>query len=191
MPDTALDPDLVLYAVLPPLLYSAALDSSSPAMRRNARPIALLAIGLPLATTAVVGLVAYLVIPQFPLAAALVLGAVVAPTGCRVRQCDRTPTRPAPANHDAARRGEPAHDATALTAYRVALAAAIGTGVTLLEGVRTFLGAAIGGTLIGFAVGVVVAAIRSRLSDPVMESGIGLIVPFVAYLTAEEVHSSG
>ncbi|MBM4569240.1 Na+/H+ antiporter, partial [Rhodococcus hoagii] len=191
LPDTALDPDLVLYAVLPPLLYSAALDSSSPAMRRNARPIALLAIGLPLATTAVVGLVAYLVIPQFPLAAALVLGAVVAPPdavsasaiGRRLGLPRRIMTLLG---------GESLlNDATALTAYRVALAAAIGTGVTLLEGVRTFLGAAIGGTLIGFAVGVVVAAIRSRLSDPVMESGIGLIVPFVAYLTAEEVHSSG
>ena len=191
LPDTALDPDLVLYAVLPPLLYSAALDSSSPAMRRNARPIALLAIGLPLATTAVVGLVAYLVIPQFPLAAALVLGAVVAPPdavsasaiGRRLGLPRRIMTLLG---------GESLlNDATALTAYRVALAAAIGTGVTLLEGVRTFLGAAIGGTLIGFAVGVVVAAIRSRLSDPVMESGIRLIVPFVAYLTAEEVHSSG
>ncbi|NKZ80336.1 hypothetical protein GTA28_26885 [Rhodococcus hoagii] len=57
------------------------------------------------------------------------------------------------------------NDATALTAYRVALAAAIGTGVTLRkESARS--SRRIGGTLIGFAVGVVVAAIRSRLSDP-------------------------
>ncbi|MGO4205352.1 Na+/H+ antiporter [Rhodococcus sp. TAF43] len=191
LPDTAFDPDLVLFAVLPPLLYSAALDSSSLALRRNARAIGLLAIGLPLATTAVVGVVAYLTIPQFPLAAALVLGAVVAPPdavsasaiGRRLGLPRRIMTLLG---------GESLlNDATALTAYRVALAAAVGTGVTLLEGARTFLGAAIGGTLIGLGVGIVVAAIRSRLADPVMESAIGLLVPFVAYLAAEQVHSSG
>lgn len=63
--------------------------------------------------------------------------------------------------------------------------------MTMLEGVRTFLGAAVGGTLIGIAVGIAVAALRSRLSDPLMESAIGLLVPFVAYLVAEQVHSSG
>ncbi len=132
-------------------------------------------IGLPLATTAVVGLVAYHRHPQFPLAAALVLGAVVAhrmrvrsAIGRRIGLPRRIMTLLG---------GESLlNDATAITAYRVALAAAIGTGVTLLEGVRTFSAPPIGGTLIGFAVGVVVAAIRSRLSDPVMESGIGLIV---------------
>jgi hypothetical protein len=113
------DPDLVLFAVLPPLLYSAALDSSSLAMRRNARAIGLLAIGLPLATTAVVGAVAYLTIPQFPLAAALVLGAVVAPPdavsasaiGRRLGLPRRIMTLLG---------GESLlNDATALTAYRV------------------------------------------------------------------------
>jgi len=191
LPDITLDPDLVLFAVLPPLLYSAALDSSSLALRRNARPIALLAVGLPLATTAVVGLVAYLTIPDFPVAAALVLGAVVAPPdavaasaiGRRLGLPRRITTLLG---------GESLlNDATALTAYRVALAAAVGTGVTLLEGAFTFLGAAIGGTVIGMVVGIVVDAIRSRLSDPVMESAIGLVVPFVAYLAAEEAHSSG
>ncbi|WP_345350509.1 Na+/H+ antiporter [Rhodococcus olei] len=191
LPDTALDPDLVLYAVLPPLLYSAALDSSPLALRRNARAVGLLAVGLPLATTAAVGVVAYLTVPQLPLAAALVLGAVVAPPdavsasaiGRRLGLPRRIMTLLG---------GESLlNDATALTAYRVALAAAVGTGVTLAEGVRIFLGAAIGGALVGIAVGIVVAAIRSRLSDPVMESGIGLLVPFVAYLAAEAAHSSG
>ncbi|AQA21861.1 sodium/hydrogen exchanger family protein [Rhodococcus sp. MTM3W5.2] len=153
LPDTALDPDLVMFAVLPPLLYSAALDSSSLALRRNARAIGLLAVGLPLATTAAVGIVAYLTIPEFPLAAALVLGAVVAPPdavsasaiGRRLGLPRRIMTLLG---------GESLlNDATALTAYRVALAAAVGTGVTLLEGVRTFLGAAVGGTLIGLGWG--------------------------------------
>ncbi len=175
--------------MLPPLLYSAALDSSSPAMRRNARPIALLAIGLPLATTAVVGLVAYLVIPQFPLAAALVLGAVVAPPDA------------VSASAIGRRLGLPRRIMTLLggracsrrdRAHRVPGRARRGDRhrSDTPEGVRTFLGAAIGGTLIGFAVGV--SSPRSgRALGSGDGSGIGLIVPFVAYLTAEEVHSSG
>ena len=69
MPDFRLEPELVLVIVLPPLLYSSALDSSYVSIRRNIRPIGLLAIGL----------VAHLVIPALPLPTALVLGALVAP----------------------------------------------------------------------------------------------------------------
>ena len=79
VPELELDPDLVLFVVLPPLLYSAALDSSYLALRSNLRPIGFLAVGLPLATTAAVGFVAYLIVPEFSIAAALVLGAIVAP----------------------------------------------------------------------------------------------------------------
>ena len=79
MPEVMLDPDLVLFLILPPLLYSAAQDSSYQAIRANRRAIGLLAVGLPLVTTVVVGLVAYLTVPHLPLAAAMVLGAVVAP----------------------------------------------------------------------------------------------------------------
>jgi NhaP-type Na+/H+ or K+/H+ antiporter len=57
--DIGLDPDLVLYVLLPPLLWSASLESSYVALRRNVRPIGLLAGGLPLATTFAVGFVAY------------------------------------------------------------------------------------------------------------------------------------
>ncbi len=56
VPELELDPDLVLFVVLPPLLYSAALDSSYLALRSNLRPIGFLAVGLPLATTAAVAL---------------------------------------------------------------------------------------------------------------------------------------
>lgn len=79
IPAVPLDSDLVLFLVLPPLLYSAALDSSALRLRANLRPIGLLAIGLVLFTTATVGVSAWLLLPDLPLASALVLGAVVAP----------------------------------------------------------------------------------------------------------------
>src|SRR3954453_267044 len=79
VPDYAIDPDLILLLVLPPLLYSAALDSSYLRIRENLRAIGLLAVGLVLVTTAVVGLAAWWLGPGLPLTSALVLGAVVSP----------------------------------------------------------------------------------------------------------------
>jgi CPA1 family monovalent cation:H+ antiporter len=79
LPHFTLDPDLVLFVILPPLLWSAGLESSYVALRQNIKPIGLLAVGLPLATTFAVGVVAYHVVPDLTLPAALVLGAIVAP----------------------------------------------------------------------------------------------------------------
>ena len=189
--EVTLDPDLVLFVVLPPLLYSAALQSSYRGLKVSKRPIGLLAVGLPLVTTAVVGVVAYLVLPELPWAAALVLGAIVAPPdavsaaaiGRRLGLPRRIMTLLS---------GESLlNDATALTAYRVALAAAVGAGAGLLSGLETFVLAVVVGVAVGLLVGVVVSAIRRRLDDPVLESSIGLLVPFLTYLGAEELEGSG
>lgn len=79
VPDYTLDPHIVLPLVLPPLLHSAALESSYLDLRANWRPVALLSVGYVLFATLAVGLLAHLAIPDLPLTAALVLGAVVAP----------------------------------------------------------------------------------------------------------------
>ena len=71
--DIELSPELVLYLLLPPLLWSAGLESSYVALRRNIRPIGLLAVGLPLATTFAVGFVAYKIVPELTVAAALTI----------------------------------------------------------------------------------------------------------------------
>ena len=68
LPPMTLEPELVLFLILPPLLYSAAQESSYQAFRANWRAIGFLAVGLPLVTTLVVGYVAYLVVPNLPLA---------------------------------------------------------------------------------------------------------------------------
>ena len=116
-----LDPELVLYVLLPPLLWSAGLESSYVALRRNIRPIGLLAVGLPLATTFAVGFVAYKTVPELTVAAALTLGAIVAPpdavsataVGRRLGLPRRVMTLLG---------GESLlNDATALTAYKVSL----------------------------------------------------------------------
>ncbi|MGA5461924.1 Na+/H+ antiporter [Mycobacterium sp. NPDC050041] len=191
LPDIQLDPELVLFVILPPLLWSAGLESSSVALRRNVRPIGLLAVGLPLATTFAVGFVAFHTVPELTVAAALTLGAIVAPpdavsataVGRRLGLPRQTMTLLG---------GESLlNDATALTAYKVALGAAVGTAVSWRDGLGTFALAAVGGVLVGGLLGVLIVAIRARLSDPVVESAIGLMAPFAIYLLAEEAHGSG
>jgi Na+/H+ antiporter len=186
-----LDPELVLYVLLPPLLWSAGLESSYHALRRNIRPIGLLAVGLPLATTFAVGWVAYKTVPELTVAAALTLGAIVAPPdavsataiGRRLGLPRRVMTLLG---------GESLlNDATALTAYKVSLAAAIGTAATWSTGLATFALAAAGGVVVGVALGAIISWIRWRLDDPLVESALGLVAPFIIYLTAEEIHGSG
>ncbi|MFD4643639.1 Na+/H+ antiporter [Lentzea sp. NPDC058436] len=192
VPEFELDPHLILLVVLPPLLYSAALDSSYLNIRANLRPIGLLAVGLVLFTTLVVGVVAKLVFPDLPFAAALVLGAVVAPPdavaavaiGRKLGLQRRAMTLLV---------GESLiNDATALTAFKVAVAAAAGAAMHPVEGVGLFLLVTAGGIAVGLVVGVVVRFLRKRLCEGVLESALGMLVPFGAYLIAEEVaHVSG
>jgi CPA1 family monovalent cation:H+ antiporter len=192
VPDYAIDPDLVLLLILPPLLYSAALDSSYLRFRDNLRPIGLLAVGLVLFTTAAVGLAAWWLVPGLPLASALVLGAVVSPpdavaataVGRRLGLPRRVMTILA---------GESLlNDATALTAFRVAVAVAAGATYTVWQGIGVFVVIALGGAVVGWAVGVVMHRIRLLLRDGVLESAVGLLVPFGTFLLAEEaLHVSG
>jgi len=191
VPEIVLRPELVLFVVLPPLLWSAGLESSVISMRRNKRPILQLAVGLPLATTVAVGAVAYYAVPELTLAAALTLGAIVAPPDAvSATAIGRRVGMPRPIMTLLG--GESLlNDATALTVYKVSLAAAIGVATGWGTGLLTFALAAVGGAAVGVAFGAVIVAIRARLTDPVVESAVGLLAPFVIYLAAEEIHGSG
>jgi monovalent cation/hydrogen antiporter len=191
VPALVLDPHIVLALILPPLLYSAALDSSYLGFRANVRPIALHAVALVLVTTVVVGVVAHLVLPGLPLSSAMVLGAVVAPTdavaavaiGRRLGLPRRVIT---------VLSGESmVNDGTALTVYKVAVAAVVGAGVSWLGGLGEFALGMVGGAAVGLAAAVAVHAVRQRLADAVLECALGLLVPFGTYLAAEQIGASG
>ncbi|MFL0181876.1 Na+/H+ antiporter [Mycobacterium sp. SMC-15] len=191
VPEIVLRPELVLFVILPPLLWSAGLESSVISMRRNKRPIILLAVGLPLASTVAVGVVAYYTVPALTLAAALTLGAIVAPPDAvSATAIGRRVGLPRPIMTLLG--GESLlNDATALTVYKVSLATAIGVATGWGMGLLTFALAAVGGVAVGVAFGAVIVVIRARLTDPVVESAVGLLAPFVIYLAAEEIHGSG
>ncbi|MCW2504465.1 MAG: Na+/H+ antiporter [Actinomycetia bacterium] len=191
LPNYTLRPDIVLALFLPPLLYSASLESSLIGFRQNLRAIGSLSVGLVLATTVAVGFATHLVFPALPLPAAFALGAIVAPP-------DAVAAAAIGRELGLPRRllrilgGESlVNDATALTVYRVALAAATGSGVTLLGGVGMFLLAAIGGVGVGLVAGYAFQFVRERIGESVIENAFSLITPFAAYFVAEQIHASG
>lgn len=191
VPDTRLDPELVLVLFLPALLYSAALQSSVEGFRANARPIALLSVGLVLATTLAVGLVAHAVVPGLPLPAAFALGAVLGPpdavaalaVGRRVGMPPRLFTLIEGENL--------VNDATALVTYQVAVAATVSGGFSLLEAGGRFVLAVAGGVGVGPVVALLVGLIRRHLDDPLVENALSLVTPFAAFVPAEQIHGSG
>jgi CPA1 family monovalent cation:H+ antiporter len=190
LPRVDLEPDLVFFLFVPPLLYVAAFFTSIRDFRAHARPIGQLAIGLVLATVAVVALVAHAAIPGLSWPAAFVLGAIVSPPDA-VAATAVLQRLGAPRRLVAVLEGESLlNDATALVAYRTALAA-VATGSFSVGDAGLRFVVATGGVLVGLAVGWLVGQVRRRLQDPPVEIVVSLLTPFAAYLPAEELGVSG
>ncbi|MGW0351001.1 Na+/H+ antiporter [Streptomyces anthocyanicus] len=191
VPDYTLDPHIVLPLLLPPLLYTAATDSSYLDLRAQARPVALLSVGYVLFATFVVGCAAYLIVPGLPLTAALVLGAVVAPPDA-VAATAVARRVGLPSRITTILQGESlVNDATAITAFKVALAAAVGEGATWAGGIGEFLIAAVGGVGVGLVLMVPLHWLRTHLTEALLQNTLSLLIPFVAYAVAEQVQASG
>ena len=190
VPELRLEPDVVLLGLLPPLLYSAAINTSLVDFNANRRPILLLSVGLVFFTTAGVALAVKLVIPEVHWALAFAIGAVVAPPdavaataiGRRIGLPRRVVT---------ILEGESLlNDASALVALRTAIAA-LGTTVAAWQVARDFVLAAGGGLVVGVVGFLLVGFLRKHVTDPLLDTAISLVTPFGAYILAEEIHASG
>jgi NhaP-type Na+/H+ or K+/H+ antiporter len=190
-PNIHLDPHLILTVVLPPLLYSAALDSSLLAIRRNLRTVVSLSVVLVLVTAVLIGAAFHLLVPGATLAAGIALGAAVAPpdpvaalsVGRRVGLPPRMITLI---------QGEGLlNDATALTILTVAVAAARGGRFDPWSALGQFLLATAGGVAAGLLVAALVRLLRRLLNDPLTLNAVSLATPFGAYLLGEKAHVSG
>ncbi|GAB2857485.1 Na+/H+ antiporter [Streptomyces deserti] len=191
VPDYTLDPHIVLPLLLPPLLYTAATDSSYLDLRAQLRPVALLSVGYVLFATFAVGWALYVIVPDLPLTAALVFGAVVAPPDA-VAATAVARRLGLPSRVTTILQGESLfNDATAITAYKVALAAAVGEGATWAGGVAEFLIAAIGGVGVGLVLMVPLHWLRTHVKEALLQNTLSLLIPFAAYAVAEQVHASG
>ena len=191
MPTIELSPDLVLVAFLPPLLYGAAFFTPLRELRANAGSISTLAVGLVLATTVAVAVVAHAVIPELTWPTAFVLGAIVSPTD------------PTAATAIAQRLGLPrrliaiiegeslVNDGTALVVYRVAVVAVVTGSFSLASASARFVLSVIGGILVGLAAGIVIRQVRRRLNNPPVEITISILSGYFAYLPAHALDVSG
>ena len=187
--EPALEADIVLFGLLPPLLYSAALRTSVLDLRANRRSIGFLSVGLVIFTALGVGLVAWLILP-IPFAVAFALGAVVAPPDA-VAATSIARRVGMPRRLVTILEGESlVNDATAITCLRVAIVA-MSSAVTVLGVTVSFLIAAVGGLVVGLIVAAVAIAVRKRLHEPVFDTAISLLVPFAAYLPAEAIEFNG
>jgi CPA1 family monovalent cation:H+ antiporter len=190
-PNVHLNPHLILLLAIPPLVYSAALRSSLLAIRADWRPIASLSVVLVLLTAFAVGALVSLVVPRITLAVGVVLGSAVAPTD------------PVAALSVGGRAGLPSrlltliggegllNDATALTTWQVAVAATVGGGFSLALAAGMFALEAVGGLVIGAAIGYLLRLARRALRDPLLANAVSLATPFAAYVAGQAAHVSG
>jgi Na+/H+ antiporter len=190
LPHVALPPEVVLVALLPPLLYSGAFFTSLRDLRSNKRSISLLAFGLVATTMAAVAAVAHEWI-GLPWPVAFTLGAVVSPTDA-LAATEIASRLGAPRRIVSIIEGESlVNDGTALVLYKAAVGAAVGGSFSLLDtGGRVLLNV-IGGIAIGLAVGWLVRQLRRRLDDPPVEVAIAVLSGYLAYLPAEAAGVSG
>jgi CPA1 family monovalent cation:H+ antiporter len=190
LPAPRIDPDVVLFVFLPPLLYFAAFTSSAYELRENAVPIALLAVGLVLVTVAAVAAVAHAV-TGIPWAPAVVLGAVLGPTD-PVAATTIMGRLGAPQRIVTILEGESlVNDATGLTAYKLALGAVAAGSVSVWSIGPKFVAVALGGIAVGVAAGWVFTRLRRLLDDPSLDVTLSLLTPFATYVPAEAFGASG
>jgi CPA1 family monovalent cation:H+ antiporter len=184
-------PEIVGLVVLPPLLFAAGEELSWPDLRRVWRPVTALAIGLVLVSALAVGFVARVTV-GLPPSAAFLLGAVLASTdpvavtalGRRLSLPGRLQTL--------VQAESLFNDATSLILFRVATGfvvagGALAPGHVALE----FAWLAGGGTAVGALVAAIVAVLRRRTEDPMVETVTSLLTPYAAYVAAEAIGSSG
>ncbi|MCC7052155.1 MAG: Na+/H+ antiporter [Gemmatimonadaceae bacterium] len=185
-----LEPDLVFFFFLPPILWAAAFFTSVREFRQNLRPIGLLAVGLVFATSAVVAVTAHALLPGVPWAVAVAIGAIVSPPDA-VAAAAIVSRLPVPRRVVVILEGESlVNDAAALVLYRTAVAAAV-TGVFSLGEavVRFFIDAGVG-VLVGILVGWLAIRIIRVTHDALAETLLTIAAPYFCWVVAESLHVS-
>ena len=191
VPEVRVDPDVVFLVFLPPLLASAGFYASPRELRAEVWPLTFLAVGLVLATMVGVAVAAHALIDGLSWPAAFVLGAVVAPTD-PVAATATFSRMHVPERVGLLVEGEAMiNDATALVAFRVALGAAIAGSFSVAHAGVDFVVSAAGGIAIGLAAGWTLVHVLRKLDDRPLAILMSLLVPYAAYVVAEELHVSG
>ena len=190
VPQVEVQPELILYGILPPLLFAAAIRTSVIDVRARRDSILLLSVGLVAFTVVVVGFAAFALIPTITLAAAFAFAAVVAPTDA-IAVTAIAGRLGLPRRVVTILEGESLlNDATALVALNASIAAIVSVVTPARIGADFAIAVAVG-VGIGFLTGFVVSWVRSRLHSAVLDTSLTLVTPFAAFLLGELLHGSG
>lgn len=191
VPQVQLNPDLVLLLFLPPLLFAAAYEMSWRELSRHKRAISQLAIGLVLVTVLAVGFTIHALLPGLPWAVAFVLGAILSPTDA-VAASAIARHLGLPRSIVAIIEGESlVNDASALVAYRFAVAAVCTGAFHLGWATLTFAWIAVAGVLVGLLGGWLIVQVSKRIRDPFIVILFSLVGPYLVWLPAETLQISG
>ncbi len=184
------DPEIILLAILAPLVFGESLGSSFLDLRKVSRPVLVLAIGLVLVTTLSVGWV-MLAVTAVPVSLAFALGAILAPTDV-VAVSNVARSASLPRKLVSILEGESlVNDGTGLTVLKVAIAAAVAGGLTLGQVGLTFVLAVVCGVGVGLIGGWILTWVSARSKDAVAANSLTLVAPFALYLAAERIEGSG
>ncbi|MBO9566133.1 MAG: Na+/H+ antiporter [Niastella sp.] len=192
MPEIKLNPEVVFLIFLPPLLYDAAFNISFKDFRTHINTISTLAIGLVFVTTLGIAAIAHYVIPGMSWPVSFVLGAILSATDA-VAAIGITKGLGLSHKTTTILEGESlVNDASALVAYRFAVAAVTGAAFVFWKAGLQFLGLLAGGYGVGFAAAKILGLILRRIHNNTLVSmSFMLLMPFVTYRIAEELHVSG
>src|SRR5450432_360223 len=192
LPQPRLDPDLLFTIFVPPLLYWSALTISLREMRTFFGPILRLATGLVIVTMCAVAAIVHFLAPMVGWPEAFVLGAIVSPPDPVAATAVLRPLG-TPRDVTTILEGEGLiNDATALVAYRLAVAAVVAGSFSLLHASVSFVLTGLSGVAIGLIVGWLIAFVRRHMPHVVVvENALSLLSPFLAYLPADALHASG
>ncbi|KAM9863635.1 sodium:proton antiporter [Leucobacter sp. BZR 635] len=190
VPLVEIDPEIILLGILPPLLYSAAMNVPFVDFRRNLRPVAGLSVLLVILSALLVGWLLHLAVPALPFPAAVALGAVISPPDA-VAATSIGKRLGLPERIVSILEGESlVNDATSLVLLRTALAALSGSFV-FWEAAGAFAFSVVAAIGVGFLMGFITVWIRARLNNPVHDTLVSFVVPFVAFIPAEVIGASG
>ena len=192
LPTIALHPDILFLIFLPPILYSAAWNTSWPDFKAARRPILLLAIGCVIFTTCAVAWIAHALIPGIGWPEAFVLGAIISPPDA-IAATASTKGLAVPKRIITVLEGESlVNDATGLIAYRFAVAAVVSGSFSIWQAGLQFILVSVGGIALGFGLAKVIKWIHEITpGNPTTDTTLTFLTPFTVYLTAESIHVSG
>lgn len=186
-----LDPNLILFVVLPPILYYAAFSLSIREFKKNWKEIFSLALGLVVMTTLIVGVIFKWIFPEFPWALAFAFGAIISPPDSVAATTILKRFAISPRLLAVLEGESLINDASALILYKFSVVALL-TGIfSFTEASMEFVKVVAGGTILGLISGFILQNFSRRFLDPIPGILFSFTIPYMTFILAQWLDVSG